>query len=96
MIFINRGEEGVGREGKTTTALGVQVWLRRAARGETVTPMFERWGVVREKELETNCEARGKWREEGRRGTTHARTQVEEVGGVGDGLGQDFLTDIRG
>lgn len=52
------GEEGVGREGKMTTASGAQEWLRRAARGEMETPMLERWGEVREKELEVNCERR--------------------------------------
>lgn len=63
MILMNRGEEGVGREGKTTTAFGVHEWLRRAARGEMDTPMLDRWGVVREKELEMNCEARDEGRE---------------------------------
>ena len=41
-----------------TTASGAQEWLRRAARGEMETPMLERWGEVREKELEVNCERR--------------------------------------
>lgn len=49
------GEERVGQEGKMTTALGEQEWLRSAARGEMETPMLERWGEVREKELEVNC-----------------------------------------
>lgn len=56
------GEAGDGKDGKTTTAFGVQEWLKRAVRGEIDTPIFVRSvGDVREKEFDVNydsCAAR--------------------------------------
>lgn len=49
------GEVEDGKDGKTTTAFGMQAWLNRAVRGEMETPIFVRSvGDVREKEFDLN------------------------------------------